>query len=386
MTTGKFAKMAHVSERTIRYYDQQGLLKPSIMMENGYRGYSEEDFARLQKIISLKQLGFTLDEIKAMNNEDNRDAFKNSLQLQIELLDKKIKHSQLLKDALVRTRNTVEQNDARLNWNAIVSLIQMTTQEEKIIDHYRDANHLSIRMRLHEQYSTNQQGWFPWLFSQIKFTGVNRLLEVGCGSGDLWKSQFVNTRNREIFLSDISQGMAQVARNSLSEEFSYMVFDAQHIPFKKAYFDVVIANHMLFYLHHVDQGIKEIARVLKSNGVLYASTYGKTHMKEITELVQEFNPNIELSDDKLSERFGLETGEQYLKTYFNKVEVRRYEDALIVNDAQPLFDYIMSCHGNQMEYLSCQMEEFKEFLKHKIVQEGSITITKDAGLFVCSII
>ena len=62
-TTGEFARMAHVTIRTIRYYDKKGLLKPSFVNESGYRMYSDEDFLRLQKILSLKYLGFSLKEI-----------------------------------------------------------------------------------------------------------------------------------------------------------------------------------------------------------------------------------------------------------------------------------------------------------------------------------
>ena len=48
-TTGEFARMAHVTIRTIRYYDKKGLLKPSFINESGYRMYSDEDFLKLQK-------------------------------------------------------------------------------------------------------------------------------------------------------------------------------------------------------------------------------------------------------------------------------------------------------------------------------------------------
>ena len=58
-TTGQFAKMANVSNRTIRYYDKQGLLKPHHISEKGYRYYSDDDFVKLQQILSLKNLGFS---------------------------------------------------------------------------------------------------------------------------------------------------------------------------------------------------------------------------------------------------------------------------------------------------------------------------------------
>lgn len=47
-TSGEFAKRAHVSVRTIRYYDQQNLLKPSARSKGGARRYSDADFAKLQ--------------------------------------------------------------------------------------------------------------------------------------------------------------------------------------------------------------------------------------------------------------------------------------------------------------------------------------------------
>lgn len=63
-TTGEFAKKAGVSVRTIRYYDKQGMLKPSHVSQSGYRLYTDGDFARLQKILTLKYLGFSLEEIR----------------------------------------------------------------------------------------------------------------------------------------------------------------------------------------------------------------------------------------------------------------------------------------------------------------------------------
>ena len=65
-SSGQFAGMAHVTLRTIRYYDKQGILKPSFVNESGARFYTDEDFARLQQILLLKYLGFSLDDIREM--------------------------------------------------------------------------------------------------------------------------------------------------------------------------------------------------------------------------------------------------------------------------------------------------------------------------------
>ena len=353
--TGQFAKLANVSERTIRYYDKIGLLKPSFVMENGYRQYSDLDLLKLQKILSLKHLGFSIEEIFPMVM-DNTD----------------------LKDALKRASQAPD-----LSWNMILSLVQLSNEETNIIEQYKNAKNLNDRICLHEKYSTNKQGWFNWLFEKIDFSKVNRLLELGCGNGKLWQENKIDLRNREIFLSDISDGMVDEVRNKLGSNFNCIVVNAEKIPFKDAYFDTIIANHVLFYLNDLNQGLKEIDRVLRPNGIFYCSTYGKEHMKEITEIVQNFDSRINLSNHSLYDIFGLENGEVILKKYFSNVQRLEYPDSLEITESKPLIDYIMSCHGNQNEILGPRLNEFKEYIEDILKASGKIVVTKQAGLFVC---
>lgn len=374
--TGKFARLANVSERTIRYYDKIGLLKPSFVMENGYRQYSDLDLLKLQKILSLKHLGFSIEEIFPMVMDNTN--LKESFELQIDLIEDKISHLQSLKDALKRASQSSD-----LSWNMILSLVQLSNEETNIIEQYKNAKNLNDRISLHEKYSTNSQGWFNWLFEKIDFSKVNRLLELGCGNGKLWQENKIDLRNREIFLSDISEGMVEEVRNKLGSDFNCIVADAEKIPFKDAYFDSIIANHVLFYLNDLNQGLKEISRVLKPNGVLYCSTYGSRHMKEITDIVQNFDSRINLSNHSLYDVFGLENGESILKRYFTSVQRMDYQDSLEITESKPLIDYIMSCHGNQNEILGPRLSEFKEYIEELLQKDGKIVVTKQAGLFVC---
>ncbi len=373
--TGQFARLANVSERTIRYYDKIGLLKPSFVMENGYRQYSDLDLLKLQKILSLKHLGFSIEEIFPMVMDNTN--LKESFELQMDLIEDKISHLQSLKDALKRASQSSD-----LSWNMILSLVQLSNEETNIIEQYKNAKNLNDRISLHEKYSTNSQGWFNWLFEKIDFSKVNRLLELGCGNGKLWQENTIDLRNREIFLSDISEGMVDEVRTKLGSDFNCIVVNAEKIPFKDAYFDTIIANHVLFYLNDLNQGLKEIDRVLKPNGVFYCSTYGKEHMKEITELVQNFDSHINLSNHSLYDIFGLENGEAILKKYFSNVQRLEYPDSLEITESKPLIDYIMSCHGNQNEILGPRLNEFKEYIDELLKKNGKIVVTKHAGLFI----
>ena len=64
MTVGEVAKKMGATVRTLQYYDKKGLLSPSAESEGGRRLYTDKDLIRLHQIISLKSLGFSLDDIK----------------------------------------------------------------------------------------------------------------------------------------------------------------------------------------------------------------------------------------------------------------------------------------------------------------------------------
>lgn len=378
--TGEFAKLANVTERTLRYYDKIGLLKPSSILSNGYRQYTDSDLLKLQKILSLKHLGFSIEEIFPIVLEDQN--LKESFKMQIDLIDSRIKHMTAIKDSMESIISTI--NDKNIDWTKIISLIKMSNDDSNIIEHYKNAKNLNVRISLHDKYSQNKQGWFPWLFEQIDFSHINKLLEVGCGNGKLWKNNKINLRNREIFLSDSSQGMVDELRKTLGNDFNCMVFDCEKIPFKDNYFDAVIANHVLFYVYDINKALEEISRVLNPLGVFYCSTYGSSHMKEINDIVQEFDSRVILSQTKLYDVFGLENGLDILKPYFKNIKMKRYDDCLVVDKSKPIIDYIMSCHGNQNEIIGPNLNKFREFVDSIIQEKGYIRITKDAGIFVCN--
>ena len=165
--SGEFAKKASISIRTVRYYDQKGLLKPSVIDTNGYRLYTDKDFEKLQKILSLKYLGFSLDDIFAMTANDSYLSLKQSLDLQMKLIQQKIETLQSMQSFLQEAQETLIHNE-KIEWSEFMKNIQMDEMEKELVEQYRNATNIDIRMRLHDKYSTNPLSWFRWLFSFYK--------------------------------------------------------------------------------------------------------------------------------------------------------------------------------------------------------------------------
>lgn len=385
-SSGEFARMAHVSVRTIRFYDKQNILKPSYVNASGARFYTDSDFARLQQILLLKYLGFSLEDIRGMLIDDPDYRFMlNSLQLQKKLVQDRIEQMQLVENAIESTAEAIEE-EHQIDWSRMLDLIHLTGMEKSMKTQYQNASNISARIRLHRDFSQNKQGWFPWVFEQCCIESEMHVLEIGCGNGALWTENKGRIPGRvQILLSDVSDGMIRDARRNIGTEdgrFSFEVFDGHEIPFPDECFDRVIANHVLFYCEDIPRVCAEVHRVLKPGGKFVCSTYGRAHMKEVTELVQQFNDRIVLSGETLYERFGLENGEKILKTCFSDVSCQKYEDGILLDQAEPLIEYILSCHGNQNQFLLNRYKEFRVFVEKKI--QPSFHITKDAGVFVCA--
>lgn len=388
-SSGDFARMAQVSVRTIRFYDKQNILKPSYVTPAGARFYTDSDFVKLQQILLLKYLGFSLEEIKGMTIDNADHHFlQNSLSMQKKLIEDKIEQMQLVGQAIDNTVEALEENH-QIDWSQMLHLIHLTGMEKSLKSQYENANNISARIRLHKEFSTNKQGWFPWIFEtgilpHIKETKLE-ILELGCGEGSLWTENLHRLpENVHITVSDISEGMIRDIRRNIGadERFTYECFDCQQIPAEIDTYDIVIANHLLFYCDDIPQVCNEVKRVLKKDGVFLCSTYGTAHMQEITNLVQSFDPRIILAAENLYERFGLDNGEEILSQYFSQIDVAKYDDEIIIDKATPLIEYILSCHGNQNQYLLDKYQEFRQYVKKQV--KGQYRITKEAGYFLCS--
>jgi DNA-binding transcriptional MerR regulator len=67
---GDFSKLSQVSVRMLRYYDEQGLLKPARTDRfTDYRYYAADQLPRLNRILALRDLGFTVDQIRRLLDE-----------------------------------------------------------------------------------------------------------------------------------------------------------------------------------------------------------------------------------------------------------------------------------------------------------------------------
>jgi MerR family transcriptional regulator, thiopeptide resistance regulator len=98
---GELAKQTGLTVRMLHHYDKIGLFSPTQSSEKGHRIYTETDIAKLQQIMSLKQLGFALDEIKDMMEHPNLNPVE-IIKVQLESIKEHIRIQEQLCSRLER--------------------------------------------------------------------------------------------------------------------------------------------------------------------------------------------------------------------------------------------------------------------------------------------
>ncbi len=250
---------------------------------------------------------------------------------------------------------------------------------------YRDASNLNARITLHARFSTHPVAWMHWAFDQMHLEPGQRILEVGAGPGTLWQQN----RNRvpaacTVTLTDFSAGMIEQARENLRDSpirIDFRRANAEDLPFEDRAFDTVIANHMLYHVPDIPRALGELRRVLAPGGRLFAATNGRHHMREITELVQRFDPANPYEAFSLNSRFGLENAPEQLAPFFDNVELHLYENNLKVTEPEPLVAYVVSMMTLGAVIQGERLDEFRRFVYQEFATKGPVTIQTATGIF-----
>lgn len=110
-TVKQLSSFAGVSVRTLHYYDEIGLLKPSFLKENGYRYYEEKELLKLQQILFFRELEFSLEEIREIISASNFDMVE-ALKDQRHLLEMKRQRIDGLVQTIEKTIVTMKGGDS----------------------------------------------------------------------------------------------------------------------------------------------------------------------------------------------------------------------------------------------------------------------------------
>lgn len=116
LTTGDLARACETTVRTVRFYEEAGVLRPENRTEGGHRLFGEEDLEKLQLIMDLREAGMSLNEIREMfqlkhthaTPQEASEAMSGMLEAQIEAMQRKIEVLRRLREELSLTVTMIQ--------------------------------------------------------------------------------------------------------------------------------------------------------------------------------------------------------------------------------------------------------------------------------------
>jgi len=253
---------------------------------------------------------------------------------------------------------------------------------ENVKKQFQNAENLSYRISFYKKYDSAPCDFSDWIFEKYGLSNGDRVLELGCGDGCHWEKRIEKLpEGCTIILSDISDGMiSEVKKRIHHKKVTTEVIDVQSIPYDNDYFDVVIANHMLFHVPDLEKAMFEIQRVLKPAGTFYAATDSNEGIRPyLHSVLKLFDASNDAFTEKIS--FSVENGCDLLKKYFRHIDKYEYDYPLVVTNTSDLMRWLLSTtgiSGYSYEYFD---ELYSYFEKIRIIN-GSILIPKKSGMFV----
>ncbi len=131
------SRMTSLTVRSLQYYDEIGLLRPTKRSVSGYRLYSEKDLLILQQIITLKYLRFSLDEIKKFIEKPSFN-LNASLKIQADELNAKAMRINEAASLLTYITSQIEMGSS-INWQStakIIEILELNTMSDQILSKY----------------------------------------------------------------------------------------------------------------------------------------------------------------------------------------------------------------------------------------------------------
>jgi ubiquinone/menaquinone biosynthesis C-methylase UbiE len=250
---------------------------------------------------------------------------------------------------------------------------------------YQDSANLEIRRNFHKKYGTNSISFPDWILGYLKVFNGCRGLEVGCGTGSLWENApEITAAFSELVLTDISTGMTAAAEKRFAgwPNVKVQALDVLTLPFADRSFDLVVANSMLYHVQDVDAALSQIHRVLRDDGVLYATTFGKEGLLQFIHRGM-FEMGLAESKEIDDISFSLENGAELLQKHFSKLNIAYYDNHLEVSDVRDLIAYIFSMSSMSQVDRSHQ-DQMAAYFESKKDPNGILTIPNLSGLFICS--
>ncbi|MBQ7943134.1 MAG: MerR family transcriptional regulator [Lachnospiraceae bacterium] len=388
MTSGEIAKKTGVSQKAIRLYDEKGLLKPSDYSEGNYRLYDKEALLVLEKIIALKQIGFSLEEIRDSLVADKNMNIVESLNKQLEIMEAK-KHE--IERTIACIRTVLQREKDEPNWDSVADIVKMIQKDQGADErHFKALKH-----------TADEVDWYVKIYNTLNLKEASRVLDLGCGFAKLWRNNWkyipkmvaIDAYDLRGSWADNFEEFVEANKAELAEgtKIDFFFEDVEEektwdgLSGKESY-DYIIAHYLFDFLKNIELLVERASKKLAAGGMFTCNgcdvSSGHAFWKEAFE---EMKLDATFAIQK-KERMQAKQDElvQMLGKYFGKVENVKLSCNMKYESADELFEMLCEKYSRDKKYFTQHEKTIKAYFEKKIAQQGAIIVPASSDFWQCS--
>lgn len=368
-TAGELARWAGVSARTIRFYEEKGILRPRERSAEGYRLYDDSAILRLQEILMLKYVGMSLEGIQQALTQGENLPVAELLSRQRELvLEERRRLDHILKVIDQAQRHC---QGGQLPISRFAEIMQLLTKNQQA----------NFRYSLYERYGTSGQRWHEWLFQQLLLGPETRVLDVGCGHGNVWRGSWreipvgcqITLLDKEMDGLQYLHGIYLERRRELAEgaAFSFLCEDTEEWECPAERYDLILAGHLWNYIREKDGLLRKLHRGLAEGGRLVSTFTSQVSVGDVNRLLEPvlhrrvLEAYEERRRDFVGQMEGLFAGE------FARVSRKVFRNGLRIDQAEQLLSYLCNLDGELDSRIRTRESEMRKYLQ-ELIRQGPV--------------
>ncbi len=387
MTSGEIAKKAGVSQKAVRLYDEKGLLKPTDYSEGNYRLYDKAALQVLEKIVALKAIGFSLEEIR--DNLVAGEAVNVEEALRIQLKNMEDKRHQI-DNVIAAINGALERKGSELDWDDVAYIVQSISIDQRADEHHWDAL----------KHTAQEPDWYVKIFDSLDIKKKTKILDLGCGYGKLWRNSWERipegtkilgadvhgswADDLETYVADNMDSLPKGVKISLLFEDLETEAAWEKISEDKGY-GLIIAHYLAYELKDPEAMIARAAAVLSDKGIFSVNIPGAKGWYQFMQSVldelgirESFVKERVAEEEKRTEEFT-----EMLKKYFRETKIIELSNKWHYTDAAELYDKLKGVFTEQEKLLNMKEKKLKELFAGKIEKDGEIVIESIAQFRHC---
>jgi DNA-binding transcriptional MerR regulator/tRNA A58 N-methylase Trm61 len=386
MTSGEMAKKAGVSQKTIRLYDEKGLLKPTGYSEGNYRLYDAAALQILEKIVALKQIGFSLEEIRDNLKSGAASDIKGALEIQLQKMEEKKYQLEKITDAIKRTLARKED----LDWDDVAGIVQYVSADQSADERHWDAL----------KHTSGELDWYVRIFRSLDLHEGNRVLDLGCGFAKLWRNNWTDIpKKTEITGYDIHGSWADNFVQFIPEnkdelpEGVEIKLEFADLEDEKTWeqieetgvYDVVVGHYLDSEINDIEAVVAHASRVVAEDGLFSFNGANVANWNKLfKEAVEAIGEDAAFIDETIARQ--TEKRNQYIammEKYFARVESVLLPNFWHYTETKEIVEKMKDYYKDQEKAITGYEDKLLAYFNEKIEKDGEFVLEARSQFWHC---